>query len=93
MKFSASLLLLSVLSGAAIAKNCAVNVYYCGFNLRKIATGNNYDNQITKAMAGHNGDSNNAVFLCLGGNNGDIRFVEQCGTCIDAGSGKSDYCT
>lgn len=57
----------------------------------------NYYNQINAELLsnGQSSDSNhinNSLFKCIGGNNGDIDFLEYCGSCNDGGSGNDDYC-
>ena len=52
-----------------------------------------YQSQIDQALhdasAMENGE---ALFLCLGGDNGIIEWITTCGTCHNGGSGKNDYC-
>jgi hypothetical protein len=58
-----------------------------------------YQPQIDQAIADagkqevDNGKS--TLFSCQGGDEGVIKFVEQCtvGKCVDAGRGKSDFCS
>jgi hypothetical protein len=59
----------------------------------------NYQAQIDQAIADagvpeeDNGKS--ALFFCEGGANGVILFIQECavGKCVDAGTGKSDFCS
>ncbi|KAF2994659.1 hypothetical protein E8E13_000634 [Curvularia kusanoi] len=89
MKLSAATLVLTALAGGALARNCKNNVYYCGSTLRNIGA---YDAQIKDAMGSRGGDSQDALFYCVGGRDGDITYVTQCDACVDSGSSRSDYC-
>ncbi|KAG6357781.1 hypothetical protein INS49_013660 [Diaporthe citri] len=76
------------------ADNCTPGLNYCGYGLLRKG---NYYNQINAALLTNrqSTDSNHinqSLFMCIGGNNGDISFIKYCGTCQDGGSGRSDHC-
>jgi len=82
-------------ASCALANNCTPGLDYCGLTLLHKG---NYQAQIDQAIADagvpevDNGKS--ALFFCEGGDNGVIKFIEECtvGKCVDAGTGESDYC-
>ena len=65
----------------------------------RLSNAGNYQAQIDQAIADagvpevDNGKS--TLFSCLGGAQGVILFKEECtvGKCVDAGTGKSDFCS
>ncbi|KIM92218.1 hypothetical protein PILCRDRAFT_115522 [Piloderma croceum F 1598] len=95
MKSFATLMAMVALAGCALADNCTPGLNYCGSSLLKKG---NYQAQIDQALADagvqevDNGES--ALFACEGGSNGVIKFLQECtvGECVDAGTGRSDYC-
>lgn len=54
----------------------------------------NYAGQVDAATKAAKASSNvNAhLFSCIGGPDGAIQLIQQCGTCIDSGKGNSDVC-
>ncbi|KAM7214736.1 hypothetical protein V8F06_009901 [Rhypophila decipiens] len=96
MKFAVSAL--ASLATLVTARNCLQGLIYCGFNLRAIAEGNNYDAEILEAMAleGYSDPTwdqiNNALFFCDGSSRGHIIMIKVCTPrCVDGGENSNDY--
>ncbi|CAG7558351.1 unnamed protein product [Fusarium equiseti] len=83
--------LLAPISGAS---NCTPGLRYCGYVLLRVG---NYKEQIIQALRAEGQDFdwraiNTSYFDCLGGSNGDIKWLSNCRTCVDNGYGNSDTC-
>ncbi|KAJ7791208.1 hypothetical protein B0H14DRAFT_2395796 [Mycena olivaceomarginata] len=92
MKFATIIVLAS--ATYTMAGNCSRGLSYCGRSLLHIG---NYANQIEAAIQkAHTNPSHmlDTLFYCLGGDNGDIQVVQDCGAgrCADSGPKKSDIC-
>ena len=65
----------------------------------RLSNAGNYQAQIDQAIAdagaGEVDNGKSALFSCQGGDAGVIKFIRECtvGKCVDAGTGKSDYCS
>ncbi|KZP21001.1 hypothetical protein FIBSPDRAFT_826391 [Athelia psychrophila] len=80
-------------ASCVVARNCTPGLNYCGQTLVNIGR---YQQQINQALSDADQTKiNNGLgdlFHCVGGNNGDINWVQHCGKCTDGGAGSSDYC-
>ncbi|KAJ7261113.1 hypothetical protein C8J57DRAFT_1719866 [Mycena rebaudengoi] len=93
MKFTAILVALGSAS-FVVAKNCTPGLQYCGRTLLCIG---NYIEQMDAAVKKAKIDPNHVLdtlYYRVGGTNGDIRVIKDCGAgaCIDGGEGNSDRC-
>ncbi|KAJ7261163.1 hypothetical protein C8J57DRAFT_969499, partial [Mycena rebaudengoi] len=78
-----------------VAKNCTPGLQYCG-RTRLLRIGENYIEQMDAAVKKARIDPNHVLdtlYYCVGGTNGDIRVINDCGAdaCIDGGE-NSDRC-
>ncbi|KFY83458.1 hypothetical protein V498_08060 [Pseudogymnoascus sp. VKM F-4517 (FW-2822)] len=93
MQFALLATAVAIFATGAVASNCKTGLYYCGSTLYSRG---NYQEQIAEALAKVQQsprDGNDDIFLCTGGGNGAIRWVERCGSdCVDAGTDRSDHC-
>ncbi|KAF8214075.1 hypothetical protein K438DRAFT_1802825 [Mycena galopus ATCC 62051] len=87
--------ILALAVGMTAADNCNVPLRYCGHSL--IAKGN-YQPQIDQCLFDNNhatfDNGQSVLYGCIGGTNGVIQFLQDCGTgrCMDNGNGKNDTC-
>ncbi|KAJ7613086.1 hypothetical protein FB45DRAFT_1036615 [Roridomyces roridus] len=95
MKYSLLSSILALAIGHAFADNCNVPLLYCGHSL--LAKGN-YQPQIDQCLFDNNhltlDNGQSVLFGCIGGPNGVIQFLQDCGLnrCRDNGNGKNDTC-
>ncbi|KAE8350310.1 hypothetical protein BDV28DRAFT_151052 [Aspergillus coremiiformis] len=90
-----SLAVVAVMTPFVAAANCQKGLQYCGYvALRR----GNYYAQIVNELAASGQPTDpshvqNSLFQCLGGANGDIKFLRYCGAaCQDGGNNHSDTC-
>ncbi|KAH7131850.1 hypothetical protein B0J11DRAFT_209505 [Dendryphion nanum] len=95
-----AILTLAHLSATAYAGSCKTFLYYCGHNLKQKGWN---DNEIMgKCLADKwndgyfpkSGEIPHSLFKCAGQGESLVWMNgrQPCGTCINAGAGKSDYC-
>ncbi|KAF7364923.1 Maltose permease [Mycena venus] len=93
MKFTAIIIALASAT-YTMAGNCDRGLSYCGRSLLHVGK---YAPQTEEAVqkAGTNpAHMLDTLFYCVGGKNGDIEVIKDCGSgrCADSGPGKSDIC-
>ncbi|KAJ7590113.1 hypothetical protein C8J56DRAFT_1048277 [Mycena floridula] len=94
-KSKLDLALTIVLELTVVSRNCTPGLNYCGSTLNGIG---NYQPQIDQCLFDNKAPSldggNSTLFGCIGGTNGVIQFIKDCGlgNCRDNGGGKNDTC-
>ncbi|KFY17850.1 hypothetical protein V492_00347 [Pseudogymnoascus sp. VKM F-4246] len=92
MQFTLLTAAVAIFATGVVASNCKTDLYYCGSNLMNRG---DYRDQIDTALriVGRSGNGDDDLFLCEGGSDGAIRFVEHCPSdCVDGGTDHNDYC-
>ncbi|KAM7214733.1 hypothetical protein V8F06_009898 [Rhypophila decipiens] len=91
-------LVLTALATLAAARNCTPGLDYCGYILRDIATGNNYDAQMKSALRKlgvpvNESSMTHGLFYCIPGGDGDVQALAICANgCLNGGKERNDFC-